>query len=61
MLRHRPEQIGEIGTDKMRLWVYERHEKHYWRIGNGEYEEIPRYLYDAIIKAENERILRSLK
>ena len=50
--------IGEIGNDYGSLSIVKYNGKYYWDIGsNGEFspEEIPEYLYNALIQFENER------
>ncbi len=51
-------QIGEISNYYGHLIVFEEKSKYYWTIedyGHSYEEEIPKYLYDALVKYENER------
>lgn len=52
--------IGEIGNETQGwLAVKEENNHYYWSIQTGhstdQWEEIPKYLYDSLVKYENER------
>lgn len=55
--------VGDIGNYYGGLWVAEHEGRYWWMIENYDafpgdfkfYDEIPKYLYDALVKYEEER------
>jgi hypothetical protein len=60
-ITNEPEQIGKIVNYYGNLYVVHQDKKYYWSIEcyNGHlWEEIPEYLYNSLIKFENENNAR---
>lgn len=50
-------EIGDIGNYYGGLWIKQEDGKYFWAIENWDgmhWEEIPQYLYEALIKFNNE-------